>query len=208
MKKKITSKRILLGLLAIFLAGAGIAFNSLSTLGNDSVALLYDGFRAGFHLDMDKLGIVSNTINLVLVIIVLLMYKKFINIGTLIYTVLLGTVISFVSNIYSMFNIPLTIMTKIILAICGCSLLYIGIGLYIAVNIGLDPVSAFEMSIAEKFRIKFSTSKIIFDFSSIIIGVLLGGKMGLLTIITALTAGFSIQFFANLFQTRLFNIDC
>ncbi len=201
MKKKFTVKKIILALFGIFFVGTGIALNSLSALGNDAIAVMYDGFRVLFNLDMDKLGFVSNAINIIMVIVVLFVARYHINIGTVIYTFVLGFVITFMTKIYLILNIPFNIYTQILLAIFGCSLLYIGVGLYIAVDIGLDPATAFVMMIADKVKINFSKCKIMFDFTSIIIfGLIMGGKIGILTIITATTAGVSIQFFSEKFK--------
>ena len=45
--------------------------------------------------------------------------------------------------------------------------------------------------------------KVVFDISMIVLGTVLGGKLGAVTIITALTAGPVIQFFSGKLQRLL-----
>ena len=204
--------KIFLCLIAVLFIGTGIALNTLSMLGNDSIALFYDGVRVFLNLGMEKFGVVSNCVNFVLFLIVLFTASNYINVGTIIYTVLLGVIINLVTSFYNLINIPFTIATQICLGLFGCTFLFMGVGLFIATNSGLDPVTGFTVMLSEKIKIKFKYFKIIFDIVLIVIGTLLGGKIGVLTIFAALTAGFTIQFFADLFiklfvRTKIIKVD-
>ena len=195
--------KINLCLIAVLLVGTGIALNSLSMLGNDSIALFYDGIRVFLNLGSEKLGLVSNTVNIILFLFVLFLSPKLINVGTIIYTVVLGFVINGVTILYNLLNIPFILITQICLGLFGCTFLFMGVGLFIATNIGLDPVTGFTVMLSEKLKLEFKYFKIIFDIALIIIGTVLGGKIGVLTIFAAVTAGFTIQFFADRFTQLL-----
>lgn len=56
-------------------------------------------------------------------------------------------------------------------------------------DIGLDPFTGVVMVIRDKVKSDFKKTKILFDIVMVIIGVILGGKLGIITIFTAITAG-------------------
>ena len=82
--------RIVIALVGVAFVGFGLAFNSAAMLGNDAVAVLYDGVRNLCGLPPERLGIVTNLVNYMLVIIVFILGRKYINIGTFIYTLPMG----------------------------------------------------------------------------------------------------------------------
>jgi len=196
-------KKFIIALMGVSLVGFGLAFNSAGMLGNDSVAVLYDGIRNAFGLPIEKLGLVTNLVNIVFLTIVLLFDRKYINIGTFIYALPLGSLISIGFKIHGILNIKTTIGGRILTSFLGCSMLFIGIGIFIAINIGVDPVTGINMLVKDKTKLQYKTAKIICDLTSLIIGFSLGGKAGIVTIITAFTAGPIIQKISETFDKKI-----
>ena len=62
--------RIILAILGIILVGTGVAFNAAAALGNDPVGIVYDGIRSALNLSSEQLGMASNIVNIVLVVII------------------------------------------------------------------------------------------------------------------------------------------
>lgn len=60
---KVFSIKILISLVGVAFVGFGIAFNSAAMLGNDAVAILYDGVRSICGLLIIRLGILTNAVN-------------------------------------------------------------------------------------------------------------------------------------------------
>lgn len=196
MEKQYFSK-IFYALIGVLLIGTGVAFNNLAGLGNDSVGIVYDGIRNFFHLSVDQLGTVSNIVNISLVVLLLFIGRKFVSIGTVVYFVPYGLCVSFGSTIYRYLVPDNSFLLRIIFAATGCLLLYLGIAIFIVVNIGVDPFTGVVLVLQEKLKKEYRIVKISFDISFIVIGLLLGGKAGIVTVITALTAGPCIQLFAD-----------
>lgn len=190
-------KKIFYALVGVLLIGTGVAFNNLAGLGNDSVGIVYDGIRNFFHLSVEQLGTVSNIVNISLVVLLLFIGRKFVSIGTVVYFVPYGLCVSFGSTIYHYLVPDNHIFYRIIFAAMGCLLLYLGIAIFIVVNIGVDPFTGVVLVLQEKLKKEYRIVKISFDISFIVIGLLLGGKAGIVTVITGLTAGPCIQFFAD-----------
>ncbi|MFW2487887.1 YczE/YyaS/YitT family protein [Clostridium chromiireducens] len=185
---------IAIALVGVAFVGFGIAFNSAAMLGNDAVAILYDGVRDICGLPMDSLGIVTNVVNYGIIVIAFLLNRRYINIGTFIYTIPMGTFVGIGSKIYEALNFPLILEFKILSSVAGCLMLFIGLGIFIAIDIGLDPFTALAMILKDKINSQYKTAKIICDLSSLAIGFTLGGKAGIVTVMAALFGGPIIQF--------------
>ena len=72
------------------------------------------------------------------------------------------------------------------------------------VNIGVDPFNGLMLTLRDKTGWSIRRSKITMDVVLIIAGVLLGGRFGAITILTALTTGLAIQYLSQLFSQLLY----
>lgn len=201
-KQKQFTIKVLLAIIGIGFAGIGIAFNAAALLGNDPISVVYDGVRQTIGFSSEQFGVVSSMVNITLMIIVFLCNKRYINIGTFIYIVSLATSISLGNRLFYILQLDSNIVIRSISAILGCFLLFIGIAVYIVVDIGLDPWTGFVMMLSDRLKRPFNKVKIVFDIVTLIIGVLLGGQIGIITVFTALAAGPSIQYFADVLRKR------
>ena len=196
MKKNFWIK-IVLALIGILFIGVGVGFNAASLFGNDPIALLYDGVRNALSLPVSRLGMISNVVNYSIIILLLFIGRHYVNIGTAVYILPFGTFVNLGTKLFSQIFIGDTVFVRGIGAFFGCLLIYVGVSIYITVDIGLDPFTGLVMTINDHLSWEFAKTKICFDFILITIGILLGGKVGLITSITALTAGPSIQYFTK-----------
>lgn len=203
MSARYTPKTIALALLGIFLVCMGVAFNNNTQLGNDPVGIIYDGLRTTFHLEQAQLGTVSNYLNVVLIIGLFFMGRHYASWGTLMYLVPYGVFVSIGSALYPMIFTSTTLLGRSLGGLVGISLYYLGISLFVAADIGVDPFSGFMLTLRDKTGWSMRRSKITFDGALIIMGVLLDGKFGILTILTALTTGPTIQALSSIFRKRL-----
>ncbi len=196
MKKNFWIK-IVLALIGILFIGVGVGFNAASLFGNDPIALLYDGVRNALSLPVSRLGMISNVVNYSIIILLLFIGRHYVNIGTAVYILPFGTFVNLGTKLFSQIFIGDSVFVRGIGAFFGCLLIYVGVSIYITVDIGLDPFTGLVMTINDHLSWEFAKTKICFDFILITIGILLGGKVGLITLITALTAGPSIQYFTK-----------
>lgn len=198
--KKINVMKITLALLGILFIGIGVAFNVANQLGNDSIGLIYDGMLKALGLSTASLGMISNIINASIIVLLLIVGRRYINIGTLIYILPYGLFVNFGSQLYRSLSID-SIGGRVAIGVMGCLLIYLGVAIFIAVDIGLDPFTGIVMVAKDVFHADFRKVKIIFDLTLIAIGTLLGGKIGAVTILTALTAGPTIQWLSVKMQS-------
>lgn len=198
--KKEKAIRMVLAVAGIILVGTGVAFNAAAALGNDPIGIVYDGIRNAADLSPGQLGMASNIVNIVLVLAVFFLGRHYVNIGTFIYIIPYGFVVNLGGRLYHALFQAQTLPFRIMGAALGCLLLYIGVAMYITADIGLDPFTGMVMVLRDKVGKEYRTVKICFDIGCIILGSSLGGRLGIITVITALSAGPVIQFFADAIQ--------
>jgi len=189
--------RCLLALFGILFIGVGVAFNAMAGLGNDPVGIFYDGIRNSMGLTQTQLGIASNVVNIGLVLLLLMIGRRYINVGTIIYILPYGTFVSIGTKLYSMVFAGQELWSRILASFLGCLFIYGGVAIFIVVNIGLDPMTGIAMVIKDKLKWEFRKAKILFDASLTLLGFLLGGKIGVITVIAAFSAGPVIQYIAE-----------
>ncbi|BCN32805.1 YczE/YyaS/YitT family protein [Anaeromicropila herbilytica] len=196
-KRKNLGIKIVIAFIGLLFAGVGIAFNAAALLGNDPISVLYDGVRKTIHFTPEQFGIVSAIVNIVLMIVVFFTDRKYIHIGTFIYVISLGTSISMGTKLFEILNLSTNLFTRGASAVLGSVMLFVGIAIFIVVDIGLDPWTGTVFILSEKVKHPYKKVKVAFDIVTLIIGILLGGKIGVVTVLTALLAGPSIQFFSD-----------
>lgn len=196
--RKISIQSVMAALLGVFLMAVGLAMNNYAMLGNDPVGIVYDGIRSAANLTAEQLGMASNFVNVALVVLLLFIGRHYMSIGTVIYFIPYGTFVSAGNAICQQFLHPEGIVGRIALSILGCLLLYLGIAIYIVVDIGTDPFTGLVLVIRDWCRKEYRVVKICYDVTLIIIGTLLGGKLGAVTVVTAFLGGPVIQMYIDL----------
>ena len=195
---KVTAKSVLIALIGVLLVGVGVAFNNCAGLGNDPVGIVYDGIRNVTGMGGEQLGLASNIVNLSLALLVFFTGRKYISVGTLVYFLPYGFFVELGILLYQLLALETGgLAVQIAFSVVGCLLLYLGVAVYITMDIGVDPFTGIVLVIRDAVKKEYRIVKIIFDITMIILGTVLGGKLGAVTIITALTAGPVIQFFSG-----------
>lgn len=202
-KNRLSLKKISVAMIGIFLVCIGVAFNNNTGLGNDPVGIIYDGLRSFFHIPIVQLGFVSNFINIALIVVLLLIGRHYVNIGTFMYLIPYGLFITIGSHLYPVLFQSNAIGVRLLGGLTGITLYYIGISLFVAADIGVDPFNGFMLTIRDKTGWSIRRSKITFDVVLMTSGFLLGGKFGLITIVTALTTGPTIQALGTWIQKHI-----
>ncbi|WP_216637397.1 YitT family protein [Bacillus sp. FJAT-27445] len=197
-------KKIIVSIIGIALICIGVAFNNHTLFGNDPVGILYDGVRSTFDFSRAELGLISNYINIGLILLLLFFGRKYVNLGTVLYLIPYGLLVSFGGQLYQFLFDNSILLHRISGGLAGCILLYTGLGLFVASNIGVDPFTGLMLTLRDKTKWSISRAKVTMDLGLIVIGFLLGGTFGIITIFTALTTGPAIQYLSQFFDKKLF----
>ncbi|MCR4704704.1 MAG: DUF6198 family protein [Lachnospiraceae bacterium] len=205
--KHVHLRDILLALGGVFLITLGAAFNNRAGLGNDSIGILYDGLRASMNWTTDQLGMASNIVNASLTVVLFILARKYISIGTLIYFLPYGLFTDINVALYDMIPYHDAFFVRCALCITGNLLLYVGISMYVTVDIGVDPFTGTVLFLRDVTKKAYRTVKIVFDICLVLIGFFLGGKLGVVTVVAAIVAGPIIQFLTGKMQKIYFKKD-
>lgn len=194
MVKRETIVRVVILFIGLAIAHLGVTLFLLANLGADPFNVLVQGI---FHSVSNSLGAsfithgrVHMCICFIIILVLLIVDKSYIRIGTLICMFCGGPIIDF----YNMFLEPvfahgMGLWTKMLFNVLGCVILAFGMTIVIKSEAGTGPNDLVAVVIADKTKKKFGIVRVIVDIVFALSGFLLGGTVGLGTIICAAVVG-------------------
>lgn len=174
----------------------------VTELGGDSIVVFEQGFAVLLGLGIkDGLGTAILILNILLTIVVFFIDKKMINIGTIVVTFTAGPLVAFylASNIIPE---PTLFANRLILTLIGCIICSFGAAVYIFANVGYAPFEGIMMIVSKRFNIRFAIVKVVNDIILFGLGYLMGGIVGVGSIMTIIIFGPAIDFYLRLFNKR------
>lgn len=194
-------------LLVVFpiLGIVSVLFNN-SNFGSDSIFCLNQGVANALNL---PLGVVNILLNLLFLIIMLIINRKAVGVGTVLMMAVLGLFIDLMMMLNFIPNLALLkdsihpiiyVCLQVLYIFAGIILGGFAISLYIYANRGIAPFEGVLMKISEVTRIPFWACKIINDVIFYIIGFVCGGVIGIGSIIAATLYGPSISLFGKMWK--------
>lgn len=179
-----------------FVMGLGIAISIMGTQGADPFGLFWEGITKTFSISLNQANLISNGVLLMMVFII---DKKQINLGTVLNPFLLGIAIDLSMKILTTPNIFILQLSQ---SIVGVLILGVGVGIYTAADIGKGPFDGLIFSISEKLNISFPLVRRIGDATVLILGFVMGAMPGLATVVAVLVLGKVIHV-SNQYFTKL-----
>ncbi|MBB5147893.1 YczE/YyaS/YitT family protein [Ureibacillus thermosphaericus] len=128
---------------------------------------------------------------LVILVFTSLMYRSFPKIGTWLNMLLIGAFIDF---FYWLLPDAESFAFQLIYFVVGIFVLSFGTGMYISPNLGSGPRDGLMMWIVEKLGGSIKVARISIELVVAVIGWMLGGPLGVGTIIIAIVSGYIVQF--------------
>ena len=194
--------RILMAIIGVLFSGISVWFFKLSQFGTDPFQCLMSGLYNTFKIDFGLLYVV---VNILLLVIVFIIDKKFIGLGTLINLFLVGYIVDF-SYLFLMQHLNYdNMIAKCIYMAIGFVGLCFGSSLYFTADMGVSTYDAIALYLAKIDFAPFKYCRIGTDLICVVTGLILGGIAGVGTIITAFFMGPLIQYFNNTFSIPLLN---
>lgn len=188
------SFRLLLGL---FLFALGVVMTLRAELGVSPWDVLHDGMELQTPLSFGQA--------VILVGVVLLAFSFAVGIkpgpGTIANMLLIGVFedLMLASDILGELHEE-TLLLRLPLLLLGVLTIGLGSALYIGAEMGAGPRDALMVALSKRFKISTRTSRTAVEGSALIGGVLLGGQLGLGTLLFVLTIGPAVQLFFRLFK--------
>ncbi len=132
------------------------------------------------------------TLNVLLLIIVLATKEfRMIGLGSVANMVIIGYVADFatwiINSIHPLYHEPL--LVKLLIFAPTMLMFLVAVSFYMVVDLGVAPYDAVPMIVAKRFKWPFSIVRMAWDLSVIMIAIVLGGTVGLVTLITGFCLG-------------------
>lgn len=192
--------RIVILMIGLTIAHFGVTLFLLADLGSDPFNVLVQGiFRTVSEITGWKVlthGYTHVAICFLIIVILLIVDKSYIKIGTLLCMIFGGPIIDFFTRILKpVFTENMHLGMKLLVLCLGCGILAFGMTIVIKSDAGTGPNDLVAVVISDKTRKRFGLIRIIVDVSFLAVGFLLGGAVGIGTIICACFVGPVAGFF-------------
>ena len=195
---------IILTVIGAILCGLGCGFMNYAALGMDAIGLFYDGIRSILNLSPDQIGTASYIVCAILSVFLWFADRRYVSVGSVIYIVMYGLFANLGTVLWTKLIPDSSIVINALISASGMLILYIGLGIYIAVDIGVDAFSGVMLWLSNITHKEMKYVKIAFDFGLAVIGFLLGGTLGIVTPVTIIIGGPCISFFTKKIQAVYF----
>ena len=191
-----TIKKLLLFLLGMSIIQFGVALFLRMNIGSDPFTVFFFGLaniRSNFGMNV-SIGTASRIILVVLFSIILLLNKNHIKIGTIICVIGVGPIIDLGIRVVSVLPVEsYSYLLKMFLIALGCFIIAIGFSILSATKVGVAPNDIIPFIIKERINCEYRWIRICMDAFLLIGGFMLGGTVGVGTIIAMATTGPFIQ---------------
>jgi len=193
--------RVLLVFIGVICQGFGVYWLNKVKFGTDPCTVMNMALS-------EKIGLSYGTtlliFNIILFIFVIIFGIKEIGIGTLANMVVVGYTVDFCNWIFKNrltdeFFAPMK--TRVLILIPAIIWFILAAALYMAVDLGQSPYDATPAIIASKMpKVPFTVVRICWDGFMTLVGLLLGGRVGVVTVAVVLFLGPAITFIKNMLR--------
>lgn len=171
-------------------------------IGTDPVSVLVDGEHNLMKLDY---GTVTTINNIVLIVFGLIFARKYLYIGTVIGAFLMGPLLNVFVPMFSSLE-TLGFFIKLVLLFPAVALLGFGVAMVISLDFGVGTIELLTLVVRDATKLKLKWVKMGLDLIFTVAGYLMGGVIGVGTIVgvflTGPVIGFALPRLKKLFEKR------
>lgn len=201
MKEKI--KLVIITLISVIIMGFALAVLNFVDLGTDPFTYMNLKLSEAIGISFGNWQVI---LNVILFIPVIVWARKQIGIGTIFNMVLVGYSVEFFSWILekmSFNSLMESLIMRLIIMIPALIIFIFAAATYMSTDLGTAPYDAIPFLISNKFsKLKFKWVRLVWDFTSIIIGFVVSGEIGIVTILMALFMGQAVAFVNKKFMKK------
>lgn len=201
-------RRILGMLISVFFMGASLSVLIRVQLGTDPCSCMNLGFS---RITGISFGTCQLTFNLLLALVVLIINRRMIGLGTLGNMILVGYVSDFFTWIWDQCLPPVEawgLPMRVGVMIPVLFLFVAAAAAYMTANLGMAPYDCIPFLIVNRWKkLPFFAVRVTWDALSVLIGFLLGSTVGVVTVLIALAIGPIVSWFGRFFARRIYKID-
>ena len=191
---KETVLRAIILFIGLLIAHLGVTLFLLADLGSDPFNVLVQGL---FH-SLENLtgfpflthGRVHIAVCFLIILVLLVVDRTYVKLGTIICMICGGPII----DMYSFILAPIladmsSLVERLLMLVAGCVILAYGMTIVIKSDAGTGPNDLVAVVSSDKLHSKFGITRIVVDVCFVAVGYLLGGLVGIGTIICAFCVG-------------------
>ena len=185
----------------MFIIGIGIAVFKFSRLGNDSISAL--NLRLAELVGL-PFSIENVLMNLCLFVPQLLWGRRYIGLGTIINSFCIGFIVTFTGDaMTAVFGSADTLPVQLLWVAVAVLVIALGCSLYQTADLGVAPYDALSLMLADRLPVPYFGCRVFTDALCAVLAFLLGGLIGLRTLICAFGLGPFVQFFTRHFSEKV-----
>lgn len=188
---KETLFRVIILFIGLVIAHLGVTLFLQANLGSDPFNVLIQGLYAKVEaVEWLTHGRVHMGICFLIILVLLVVDRNYVKIGTLVCMFCGGPIIDVFNWILGpLFEGDINIAIKIAVNVLGCVILAYGMTIVIKSDAGTGPNDLVAVVISDKIKKKFSIIRVIVDVCFAAVGFALGGTLGIGTVICAFVVG-------------------
>ncbi len=197
---KETLQRVVILFVGLTIAHLGVTLFLLANLGSDPFNVMIQGLsrmmQSNLGLSWLTHGTTHISVSVFIIIVLLFVDRSYIKIGTLICMFCGGPIIDFFTwMLGSLINEESAMAFRVVCNALGCVILAFGMTIVIKSDAGTGPNDLVGVVISDKTKKKFSIVRMIVDGCFLVCGYLLGGAVGVGTLICLFLVGPVAGFF-------------
>ena len=197
--KSVLLKKYFIVILSQIIVGIGASFLVTSGMGNDPMGVMVSGLSQKFGV---MFGTMSNIVNFIIFLILLIFYRKRITLTTLITVFVPGWSINRMLELWSVVNLPSAVI-KFIFPLMGCLIISAGVALCLCLDFGAGIMDNLILMIGDIFNKTYAFGCYICYAVFFTVGLLLGGVWGYATVVALVLNGKVIDFFIPKFKNTV-----
>ena len=197
--KSVLLKKYFIVILSQIIVGIGASFLVTSGMGNDPMGVMVSGLSQKFGV---MFGTMSNIVNFIIFLILLIFYRKRITLTTLITVFVPGCSINRMLELWSVVNLP-SVVIKFIFPLMGCLIISAGVALCLCLDFGAGIMDNLILMIGDIFNKTYAFGCYICYAVFFTVGLLLGGVWGYATVVALVLNGKVIDFLIPKFKNTV-----
>lgn len=183
--------RVFASLIGLVLCGVGISLFLYTGMGVDPASVLELGIANVIGISY---GNAAALLNVVILVIVFLVDKHYIHISSFLAIFGIGYTADIMQRIlgWAIKGEP-NLILKVLMIVIGLCIMATGVATYINADLGVGAIDLVSEIISDKFHLTYRYVRIAGDISFVVIGFLMGGRVGVGTIVAAFMTGPVVQ---------------
>ena len=199
--EKPSTRRIIGMVVGIVIIGLGIALFKQSHMGNDSISAL--NMRVSELLGV-SLGLENVCINILFFLLEIAFGRKYIGLGTFVNGIFMGYIVTaFYDPIAAAFGPAESLPMQLVWLVIAVPVTALGVSLYQTADLGIAPYDYLSLGLRDYTPFPYFGCRVFTDAVCALLCWLLGGLVGLGTLVCAFCLGPFVQFFNGLISERL-----